>query len=159
MTASKYLKDLGHTVVERTDGDNIIQASSLEGIYDLLLGLLDKECWSLVSLGHDATAITFGKAKEGAIEAHNFSAALSLTLICSAKGKGKESAESPTPNPTLAQSVYSIGMSKVTNDSEEQSNDDDKDTGGGSENKQVVIDGMDIVTGNNGQGAMLFLTA
>jgi hypothetical protein len=106
VTASKYLKDLGHAVVERTDGDNIIQASSLEGIYDLTLGLLDKERWLLVSLGHNAAAITFGEAKEGAIEAHNFSAALSLTSIWLAKGKGIESAESLTPNPTLAQSVY-----------------------------------------------------
>jgi hypothetical protein len=32
VTASKYLKDLGHAVVERLDGDNIIQASSLAGI-------------------------------------------------------------------------------------------------------------------------------
>jgi hypothetical protein len=99
------------------------------------LGLSDKKRWLLVSLGHDAAAITFGKAKEGAIKAHNFSVASSLTSICSAKGKGKESAESPTPNPTLAQSVYSIGTSKVTNDSEEQSDDNDKGTNGGSENK------------------------
>ncbi len=100
VTASKYLKDLGHTMVERTDGDNIIQASSSEGIYDLTLGLSDKERWLLISHGHDAAAITFGKAKEGAIEAHNFSAALSLTSICLVKGRGKESAESPAPNPT-----------------------------------------------------------
>jgi hypothetical protein len=72
VTTSKYLKDLGHAMVERTDGDDIIQASSSEGIYDLMLGLSDKEFRSLVSLGHDAAAITFGKAKEGAIEAHNF---------------------------------------------------------------------------------------
>jgi hypothetical protein len=119
VTASKYLKDLGHAVVERLDGDDIIQASSSEGIYDLTLGLSDKERWSLVSHGHDAAAITFGKAKEGAIKAHNFSTALSLTSIRSAKGRGKEQAEFQTPNPTLAQSVYSIGMSKVTNDSED----------------------------------------
>ena len=50
-------------------------------------------------------------------------------------------------------------MSKVPNESEERSDDDKEDTNGGSENKQVAIDGMDIVTGNNGQGAMLFLTA
>ena len=59
----------------------------------------------------------------------------------------------------MAQSVYSIGTSKVTNGSEERSNDDKKDTNGGSENKQVAIDSMDIVTCNDGQGAMLFLTA
>jgi hypothetical protein len=159
VTASKYLKDLGYAVVERTDGDNITQASSLVGIYDLTLGLSDKERRLLVSRGHDATAITFGEAKEGEIKAHNFSTALSLTSIRLAKGKGKESAESPTPNPTLTQSVYSIGTSKVTNDSKDRSDDDDEDTNGGSENKQVAIDGMDIVTGNDWQGAMLFSTA
>ena len=89
VTASKYLKDLGHAVVKRTDGDDIIQASSLEGIYDLTLGLSDKERWLLVSCGHDAAAITFGKAKEGSIEAHNFSAALSLTSLCLTKGRGR----------------------------------------------------------------------
>ncbi len=40
---SKYLKDLGHTVVDRTDGDDIIQATNSEGLYDLTLGLSDKE--------------------------------------------------------------------------------------------------------------------
>jgi hypothetical protein len=32
VTLSKYLKDLGHAVVERTDGDDIIHASTSEGI-------------------------------------------------------------------------------------------------------------------------------
>jgi hypothetical protein len=159
VTASKYLKDLGHAVVERTDGDDIIQASSLEGIYDLTLGLSDKERRSLVRRGHDAAAITFGEAKEGSIEAHNFSAALSLTSLRSTKGIGRGALESPALNPTLAQSVYSIGTSKVTNESEERSDDDKDDTDGGSESKLVAIDGMDIVTGNEGQGAMLFSTA
>ena len=159
VTASKYLKDLGHAVVERTDGDDIMQASSSEGIYDLTLGLSDKERWSLGSRGHDAAAITFGEAKEGAIEAHNFSAALSPTSLCSAKGRGRGARESPAPNPTLAQSVYSIGTSKVTNESEEISDDEEEDTDIGSENKQVAIDGMDIVTGNDEQGAMLFSAA
>ena len=30
-------------VVDRTDGDNIIHPSTAEGIYDLTLGLFDKE--------------------------------------------------------------------------------------------------------------------
>jgi hypothetical protein len=47
---SKYLKDLGHAVVDRTDGDDIIQAKKSEGLYDLTLGLLDKEGRSLVAL-------------------------------------------------------------------------------------------------------------
>ncbi len=50
VTDSKYLKDLGHAVVDRTDGDNIIQATNSEGLYDLTLGLLDKDQRSLVAL-------------------------------------------------------------------------------------------------------------
>jgi hypothetical protein len=137
VTASKYLKDLGHAVVDRSDGDDIIQVLSLEGIYDLTLGLSDKERRSLVSRGHDAAAITFGEAKEGSIEAHNFSAALSLTSLRSAKGRGRGVAESLAPDPTLAQSVYSIGTSKVTNDSEEGTEDDEVGTDEGSESKLV----------------------
>jgi hypothetical protein len=70
-------------------------------------------------LGYDAAAITYGKVKEGAVEAHNFSAALSVTSLHLAKGKGAE--ETPAPTPTLAQSVYSLGTSKVTKDSEDNS--------------------------------------
>jgi hypothetical protein len=87
VTSSKYLKDLGHAVVERAEGDNIICASTSEGIYNLTLGLSDKERQSLVGRGYDAAAITYGKAKEGAIKAHNFSAALSVTSLHLAKGK------------------------------------------------------------------------
>ncbi len=118
MTASKYLKDLGHAVVDRLDGDDIIQSSSLSGIYDLTLGLSDKEHRSLASRGHNAAAITYGEAKEGAIEAHNFSSALSLTSLHSTKKGDKGAAKHPARNLTLEQSVYSI-TSKVTNESEE----------------------------------------
>ena len=41
--SSKYLNDLGHAVVDTSDGDDIIQTSSLEGIFDLYLGLSDRE--------------------------------------------------------------------------------------------------------------------
>ena len=75
--ASKYLKDQGHEVVDTSDGDDIIQASNLEGIFDLSLGLSDRERQSLMTIrGYDAAAITYGDAKEGSIEEHNFSAAL-----------------------------------------------------------------------------------
>ncbi len=77
VSSSKYLKDLGHAVVDTSDGDDIIQASNLEGIFDLSLGLSDRERQSLMTIrGYDAAAITYGDAKEGSIEAHNFSAAL-----------------------------------------------------------------------------------
>jgi len=47
----------------------------------------------------------------------------------------------------------------VTNDSKERSDDNEEDTDGGFESKLVAIDGMDIVTGNDGHGAMLFSKA
>ncbi len=157
--SSKYLKDLGHTVVDRTDGNDIIHTSNLEGIYDLSLGLSDKERGSLVALrGYDAAAITYGKAKEGAIEAYNFSAALSVTSLHSAREKGAE--EGPGPTPTLAQLVYSIGTSRVTKESDDGSNGEEGNNmkEGNSYHQQVAINGMDIVRGN-GKGAMLFSTA
>ncbi len=49
VTSSKYLKDFGHAVVDRTDGDGIYLASTSEGIYDLTLGLSDREWRSLVA--------------------------------------------------------------------------------------------------------------
>ncbi len=94
-------------MVERTDGDNIIYATTSAGIYNLTLGLSDRERQSLVALqSYKAAAITYGKAKEGAVEAHNFSTALSVTSLHLAKGKRAE--VKPGPTPTLAQSVYSI---------------------------------------------------
>ena len=160
VTASKYLKDLGHAVVDRADGDDIIQASSSVGIFDLTLGLSDKERRSLASCGHDAAAITFGEAKEGAIEAHNFSSALSLTSLRSAKRGGKGASKLPAQDLTLAQSVYSIGTSKVTNESEEKLDDEEESTEDSTEERlEVTFDGMDIVTGGNKQGDMLLSTA
>ncbi len=50
VTSSKYLKDLGHTVVERTDGDNIIHTTTSAGIYNSTLGHSDKERRLLVAL-------------------------------------------------------------------------------------------------------------
>ena len=93
------------------------------------------------------------------MEAHNFSAALSLTSLRSSKGRGRGTVAPPAPNPTLAQSVYSIGTSKITNESEERSDEEDDDTDDSPENTLVAIDGMDIVMGNKGKGAMLLSTA
>jgi hypothetical protein len=45
-------------VVERTYEDDIIYATTSAGIYDLTLGLSDREWWSLVALrGYNAAAI------------------------------------------------------------------------------------------------------
>jgi hypothetical protein len=43
VTKSKYLKDLGHAAVDQSNADDIINAATTQGIYDLTLGLSDKE--------------------------------------------------------------------------------------------------------------------
>jgi hypothetical protein len=68
ITRSKYISDKGYVVLDETDSDNIINAVAREGIYNTLLGLLDKERrTATASKGYDASAIMFGEAKEGAI--------------------------------------------------------------------------------------------
>jgi hypothetical protein len=63
--------------------------------------------------------------------------------------------------PTLAQSVYSIGTSKVTKDSEDESDEegDDAEVDGGTGKHEVAINGMDILYNDGMHGAMLLTTA
>jgi hypothetical protein len=90
------------------------------GQLNIRLGLSDKERRSLVDTqGYNTAAITYGESKGGALEAHNFSAALSVTSLHSAKGKRAE--ENSVTTQTLAKSVYSIGTSRVTKDSYDES--------------------------------------
>jgi hypothetical protein len=130
VTKSKYLKDLSHTVIDQTDAGNIINASTTQGIYDLTLGLSDKEQRTLVAgKAHEATAITFGKAKEGAVEAHNFSSQASITTIHTHNRKKRDAVLVATSR-TLTKSVFSIGTSnrtsKVTEDDLEGSKEEDR---------------------------------
>jgi hypothetical protein len=59
------------------------------------------------------------------------------------------------------QSVYSIGTSKVTKDSEDKSGEEEEHdkVGGSSVSKQVAIDGIDILHSNSKHGATLFSTS
>ncbi len=67
VTKSKYFKDLGHTVIEQTEVDNIINTTTTQEIYDLTLGLSNKEQRMLVTgKAHKASTINFGKTKKGA---------------------------------------------------------------------------------------------
>jgi hypothetical protein len=82
VTKSKYIKDEGHAVIDQTDADDIINAATTQGIYNLTLGLSDKETRMLVAgKAHKASTITFREAKEGAMEAHIFSFQTSITTI------------------------------------------------------------------------------
>jgi hypothetical protein len=84
--------------------------------------------------------------------------ALSVTSLRSTKGKAAE--EGPGPTPTLAQSVYSIGTSKVTKDLDGESGEEEEDYEGkgNSGHKTIAIDGMDMLS-RDGKGGMLFSTA
>ncbi len=97
---------------------------------------------------HEASAITYGEAKEGAIEAHNFSSNASLTTIHSSN-KRKSDAKSVASSKTLAKSVYSIDTSKVsedgTEDEKEDKEEESEDNKNPSANKKVAIEGMRIV--------------
>ncbi len=82
VTQSKYVKDLGHAAIDQSDADNIINAATTQGIYDLTLGLSDKERHAMVAgKAHKASAITYGEAKEGVMEAHNFLSTALITTI------------------------------------------------------------------------------
>ncbi len=100
-----------------------------QGIFDLTLGLSDKEK-RMMAIGkiHNASAITFGKAKEGSMEAYNFSLVQSVTSTHSINEK-KKAAKTNALVRSLAKSVYSIdtGTSKVMADGTVDEMDDSKD--------------------------------
>ncbi len=82
MTKTKYVKDAGHAIIDQTDADDIINAATTQEIYDLILGLLVKKRRMMVTgKVHEASAITYGEAREGSMEAHNFLSATSITSI------------------------------------------------------------------------------
>jgi hypothetical protein len=87
---------------------NIINAATTHGIYKLTLGLSDKE-------RRTSSAITFGEAKEGSMEAHNFLSTASITSTHT-RNKKKRDASSMAMAESLAKSVFSIEIStsKVT---------------------------------------------
>ncbi len=119
ITKSKYLKELGHAPVNQSDADDIINAATTQCIYDLTLGLLDKERQVLVaSKAYKASAISYGETKEGAVEACNFSSKVSDTTIHSSNERMGD-ATSVASARTLAKLVFSIGTSKVTEEGTE----------------------------------------
>jgi hypothetical protein len=84
----------------------------------------------VASKAHEASAITYKEAREGAMEAHNFSSSASITTTHSRNEK-KQDAKSVASEKTLAKSVYSIDTSKVT---EDNTNEERNESGEGSEN-------------------------
>jgi hypothetical protein len=95
------------------DADDIINAAMTQGIYNITLGLSDKERRTMVEgRAHKALVITFGEAKEGLLEAHNFSLKALITWTHS-KNKKKWDATLVAMAKSLAKLVFSIGTKKA----------------------------------------------
>jgi hypothetical protein len=148
VTKSKYVKDVGHAIIDQTNSDNIINAATTQGIYNLTLGLSDKERRKLVAgKAYETSVIIFGKAKEGSMEAHNFLSTTSITSTHTRNEK-KWDASSVATAKSLAKSVFSIetSISKVTEDDMEESKDDDsKDESKKASKEQVTFKGMEML--------------
>ncbi len=151
ITKSKYISDKGYAVLDEATSDDIINAIAGEGIFNTTLGLSEKECrTATTSKEHDASAIMFGEAKEGAVEVHNFFSSASITTIHSKKVDDRRSVATQK---TLAKLVFSMATSKVTSDGsdeEEMDEDEGSDYKAGSAKKpEVAIKGRQILTGGH----------
>ncbi len=143
ITKLKYITEKGYAVLDESNSVDIINAA-----FDTTLGLSERERRSAIAgKGHDASEIMFGEAKEGAVEAHNFSSSMSITTIHS---KNVNDSKSVTSQKILAKSVFSVGTSKVTSDgSDEEETDEDEGSdykGSATKTPAVEIEGMQILT-------------
>ena len=138
VTKSKYIKEKGIAVMKESDEDDIINAANKTGLFDMSLGLSDKEQRErMAKSGYNESAITFGEAKVGSMEAYNFSAGASITTVHAEKeGKGTSVASAKT----MAKSVFSIATN-ITSESEDGGSDSDEETDG---NTGVEIAGLEM---------------
>jgi len=90
VTKSKYIKEKGAAVMKDSEEDDIINAANKSELFDMSLGLSDKEQRErMAKSGYNESAISFGEAKVGSMEACNFSAGASITMVHAEK-RGKE---------------------------------------------------------------------
>ena len=102
------------------------------------LGLSDKEQRErMAKSGYNESAISFGEAKVGSMEAYNFSAGASITTVHAEKeGKGT----SVSSAKTMAKSVFSIATN-ITSGSEEDGLDSEEEM---DDTTGVEIAGMEM---------------
>jgi hypothetical protein len=156
---SKYVKDSGHAIIDQTDANDIINAVPTQGIYDLTLGLSDKERRTMVTgKVHKASAISYMEAREGLMEARNFLSAALITSIHTRNEK-KRDASLVAMAKSLQKSVFSIGTttSKVTEDKMEESKEeeDSKSKQIKSNQEQVTINGIGILNSDDNKAMLL----
>ncbi len=139
VTKSKYIKEKGFAIVKDSNKNNIINVAKNSGLFDMSLGLSDKEqCNRMAKTSYNALAITFGDAKAGSMEAYNFSSEASITTLHEEReGKGVSVASAKT----IAKSVFSIATDDMSNkDNKADTNDEETDV-----ISTIEIDGMEMV--------------
>ena len=119
VTKSKYLKEKGVAVMKDSEEDNIINAASKTGLFDMSLELSDKEQHEqMAKTRHIDLAITFRDAKVGSMEAYNFSARVSITTV-HAERKGEVTSVASAK--TMAKSVFSIATNVMSGSEDQES--------------------------------------
>jgi len=64
VTKSKYIKEKGFVIVKDSNENNIINTANNSGLFNMLLGLSDKEqCNRMAKTSYNDSAITFGDPK------------------------------------------------------------------------------------------------
>ena len=124
-----------------SDEDDIINAATKTGLFNMSLGLSDKEQRErMAKSGYNESEISFDEAKAGSMETYNFSAGASITTVHAERdGKGTSVASFTT----MAKSVFRIATN-IMSGSGEGKTDSDKKMDGAS---GVEIDGMEMVEG------------
>ena len=121
ITRSKYNKVAGYAVVEEEQCDDKIRAAEEAGV-NTLLGLSQQAIQERhQNREYNASAITYGEVKEGAMEAHNFTDKLSLTTTRTNKNTGAQLADCEH---TLARSVHSVETREQLGSDEESKGED-----------------------------------
>jgi hypothetical protein len=122
-----------------SDENNIINMAHNSGLFDMSLGLSKKEQRKRMSTtNYNESAILFGEAKAGSMEAYNISSEASITTLHAEKEGGGVLVASAK---TMAKSVFSIATN-ITSDEDGKGGTDDKEM----DNKSVIkFDGMEMV--------------
>ncbi len=139
VTKSKYIKEKGFAIMKDSNENNIINVANNSGLFDMSLGLSDKEqCNRMAKTSYNNLAITFGDAKAGSMEAYNFSSEASITMLHKKReGKGVSVALTKT----IAKSVFSIATDDTSNEDDKADTDDEEmDV-----SSTIEIDGIEMV--------------
>jgi hypothetical protein len=126
-------------VLKDNKEDDIVNAASKTGLFNMSLGLSNKEQRKRIAkIGYNELAISYGKAVAGSMEAYNFFAGTSITTVHAERERGGTLVASAK---TIAKSVFSIAMN-ITSGLEEEEEEQEGET---TSMTGVEIDGMEMM--------------